>query len=101
MRQCEYLVAAVARRDMPTIICGDFNLTPDCASIQYLDKHFRNLTTEFSIQSTRPDFKDAIDTGNEIVDYIFVDKRISVNDFSVIETDVSDHFPLILDFDII
>jgi endonuclease/exonuclease/phosphatase family metal-dependent hydrolase len=101
MRQCEYLVAVAARKDMPTIICGDFNLTPDSASIQYLDKYFRNLTTEFSIRATRPDFKDAIDTGNEIVDYIFVDKRINVNDFSVIETDISDHFPLVLDFDVI
>lgn len=100
MHQCEYLVSAAARKNIPTIICGDFNLTPHSDSIQYLNKHFRNLTAEFNIRATRPDFKDSIDTGNETVDYIFVDKRIQVNHFSVPETNISDHYPLVLDFDI-
>ncbi len=35
-----------------------------------------------------------------VVDYIFVTDDVKVNDFKVVDTDVSDHFPLVLDFDI-
>ena len=42
----------------------------------------------------------SLDVGDSVDDYIFVNDKIKVNDFKVIKTDVSDHYPLILDFDI-
>jgi endonuclease/exonuclease/phosphatase family metal-dependent hydrolase len=65
-----------------------------------LEKKFKNLIKEFAIKSTRPDFKDDLDKWDNVVDYIFVDDKIKVNNFEVINTNISDHLPLILDFDI-
>jgi endonuclease/exonuclease/phosphatase family metal-dependent hydrolase len=100
LAQCTYVVQAAKRNNIPTIIVGDFNLSPDSPSIQYMNKHFRNLITEYSIKTTRPDFNDGIDVGNNIVDYIFVSDSIAVHNFAVVQTDISDHLPLVLDFDI-
>ena len=36
-----------------------------------------------------------------ICDYVFVNNKIKVNDFRVVDSDISDHLPIILDFDII
>jgi endonuclease/exonuclease/phosphatase family metal-dependent hydrolase len=66
-----------------------------------IEKDFRNLIKEYNIKSTRPDFKDHLDEWNNVVDYIFVDDKIKVNNFEVINTDISDHLPLILDFEIV
>jgi endonuclease/exonuclease/phosphatase family metal-dependent hydrolase len=98
--ECEYVVKAAKRKDIPTIITGDFNLLPETGSIQILNKEFTNLISEYGITSTRPHFDDGTDKGNQVVDYIFVNDGIKVNNFEVPETDVSDHLPLILDFEI-
>jgi endonuclease/exonuclease/phosphatase family metal-dependent hydrolase len=100
MAQCRYLLEAAKRKNLPTIIAGDFNLLPESHSLKILNDNFKNLITEFKIVSTRPDFSDEIDRGEEVVDYVFVNDQIQVKDFSVIQTDVSDHLPLILEFEI-
>jgi len=100
IKQCKYILKAAKRKDLPTIIVGDFNLLPDTKSIGVLDKEFRNLIKEFKIKFTRPVVDHLKDTGKNVVDYIFVNDKIKVNDFKVIETEISDHYPLILDFEI-
>jgi len=90
----------VKRKDTPTIIVGDFNLLPDTKSIAMLNNEFRNLISEYKISTTRPDFRDNRDVGNNVVDYIFVNEKIKVNNFEVPNINISDHFPLILDFEI-
>lgn len=50
--------------------------------------------------TTRPDFNDTLETGNSIVDYVFVNDQIKVKDFKVIQTNISDHFPLLLEFEL-
>jgi len=99
--QCEKILEITRRNNLPTIIAGDFNLFPSTKAINVLSKKFKNLIWEYNITSTRPDFKDYLDEGNNVVDYIFVDEKIKVNSFQVLNTDISDHLPLILDFDII
>lgn len=101
LNQCEYILNASKRKNIPTIIVGDFNLFPDTKSIQILNKEFRNLIEEYNITSTRPEFNDGMDKGDNVVDYIFINDKIKVNNFEVFDTDISDHFPLILDFDIV
>jgi len=101
IKECEFVVTTALKNNFPTIIAGDFNLLPETASIEIINKKFINLIHEFKIKFTRPDFQDNNDTGNNIVDYIFVNSRIKVNDFNVIQTDLSDHYPLLLDFDVV
>ena len=100
IKQSEYILEIIARENLPTIIVGDFNLLPQTKSIQMLNKKFRNLTTEYNIKSTRPYINNKKDTGNNIVDYVFVDDSIKIETFKVTNTDISDHLPLILDFDL-
>ena len=88
------------RFDIPSIVVGDFNLLPSTSQIKSLGKKLRNLIAENGIKSTRPSFDDGLDTGNIVCDYIFVNRLVKVNKFEVIQTNISDHYPLILDFDI-
>lgn len=99
--ECEYLIKAARRQDLPTVIVGDFNLQPGTESIALLNKEFINLVSQYKILSTRPGFSDDLDQGDNIVDYIFVNEKIKVNDFKRIDTNISDHFPFLLDFEIL
>jgi len=98
LAQCEYIIEVAKRRDVATIIAGDFNLQPHTPSIQLLNKHFRNLISEVKSTSTRPTFQDEMDTGDQIVDYIFVNDGIKVGSLEIIQTEISDHLPLVLNF---
>jgi endonuclease/exonuclease/phosphatase family metal-dependent hydrolase len=99
--QCKYIVTASQRKNIPTIIAGDFNLLPTTESISIINSEFRNLIDEYKIESTRPSFKDGIDKGNQVVDYIFVNDGIKVNSLQVPNIKISDHLPLILDFEMV
>lgn len=88
------------RFDIPCIVVGDFNLLPDTTEIKQLSERLTNLIDKYNIKSTRPDFDDGLDTGNMVCDYIFVNDKVKVNNFFVIISDVSDHYPLVLDFEI-
>ena len=101
LNQCKYVLEVAKRKNIPTIIVGDFNLLPETKSIEILDKEFKNLIKEYKIQSTRPNFDDGTDQGNNVVDFIFVNDKIKVNNFEVININISDHLPLLLDFDIL
>ncbi len=97
IKQCSFILKTALEHDLPTIIAGDFNLFPETRSIGLLNEHFNNLIDEFKIKSTRPSNSNK----DGVVDYVFVNDMIRVNDFFVIDTDVSDHLPLVLNFDII
>lgn len=97
--QCEYVLNAAKQKNIPTIIAGDFNLLPETKSIQLLNKEFRNLINEYNITSTIPGSNDGSDFG--VIDFIFINDKIKVNDFKVIDTEISDHCPLVLDFEVV
>lgn len=59
-----------------------------------------NLIEKYNIKSTRPTFDDGLDKGNIVCDYIFINDKVKVNNFKVINSNASDHLPLMLDFDI-
>jgi endonuclease/exonuclease/phosphatase family metal-dependent hydrolase len=102
INQCKYILNAAKKNNLPTIIVGDFNLLPTTKSIKIINKEFRNLIDEYNIKSTIPEFdhKTELKKGKYVVDYIFVNDKIKVNNFEVIKTNISDHLPLILDFEI-
>ena len=99
INQSKFILSKI-RKDVPVIVVGDFNLLPNTESIKILNNELINLIDGYGIKSTRPNFDDGLDSGNIICDYIFVNDKVKVNDFKVINTDISDHLPLLLDFDI-
>lgn len=84
----------------PSIITGDFNLFPDTKSMKVFDGKFTNLCNKFDIKTTRPQSNELSSKTRNVVDYILVSEGVKVNDFKVIDSDVSDHLPLILEFEI-
>ncbi len=93
-------ILSYVREDIPCIVAGDFNLLSDTESIQKMSKKMINLIEKYNIKTTRPVFDDGLDKGNLVCDYVFINKKVKVNDFKILNSDVSDHFPLVLDFDI-
>ncbi len=96
IKQSEFILAKI-RFDIPCIVLGDFNLLPSTDSIKMINNKMCNLIDEYNIKTTRPTFdgKDGL-----VCDYIFVNDKVKVNDFKVLNSDVSDHLPLLLDFEI-
>jgi endonuclease/exonuclease/phosphatase family metal-dependent hydrolase len=76
-----------------TIVAGDFNTLPDSSIIKALNNVLVN--TDSSPQMpTKKDFK-----GNEVaefrIDYIFTTPDIKTQSFKILESDASDHKPLL------
>jgi endonuclease/exonuclease/phosphatase family metal-dependent hydrolase len=94
------ILTMIREVDYPVIVCGDFNLFPKTGSMKILSKELESLVDTHSIVTTRPQTNELSQRARNVVDYILVSKGIRVNSFSVPESDVSDHLPLILDFDL-
>ena len=57
----------------------------------------RNLIKESGVTATRPERY--FPYPDKFCDYILVDRDIAVKDFRVLQDEVSDHLPLVLDFE--
>lgn len=77
------------------ILCGDFNLLPETESLSILNEGMRNLVGEFGVTSTRSRFYTRPD---KFADYILVSPEVEVKNFEVFDDEVSDHLPLLLEF---
>ncbi len=95
-RQVQLIADYVQSLNGPVILVGDFNLAPESKSIHILDAFMRNLSTEHGLKTTRS----ALTSKNEVCDYIFVNDKIKVNSFAMLDTIISDHNALLLDFSI-
>lgn len=86
------------------IIGGDFNLMPNTKSVAMFEEAgYKNLIREFDIKETRSQLNHERYKEEEIqhfADYVFVSKDVKVNKFEVPYMEISDHLPLILDFEI-
>jgi exonuclease III len=96
IEQSERVKAFLEKVDGAKIICGDFNLAPDTKSLKILEKDMRNLIKEFDITSTRSHFytKEV-----KFADYALVSPEVKVLEFKVLQDAVSDHLPLLLEFE--
>jgi endonuclease/exonuclease/phosphatase family metal-dependent hydrolase len=79
----------------PKILCGDFNLRPDTESMHIIEQGMINLITLNKVRSTRTRF---YKKEEKYADYILTSPEITVNQFTVLNDEVSDHAPLYLDF---
>ena len=78
------------------VLCGDFNLAPDTESMAILESSMRNLIKEYKINSTRSHY---YTSGVKFADYIMLSPEVQIKKFEVIQNVVSDHLPLLLEFD--
>lgn len=78
------------------ILCGDFNLNPNTKSLKMLEKGMTNLIKKYNIKGTRSSY---YKRENKFADYILVSKDIKVKKFEVLMDEVSDHLPLLLEFE--
>lgn len=99
--------------NLPSVIGGDFNLNLGTKSIKMFEEAgFRNLIGEYGIKATRNRFawdqavRQHKEEGYEFfgkqyfADYVFVSPGINVKNFEVPDIEISDHLPLVLDFEI-
>ncbi|MBI4973110.1 endonuclease/exonuclease/phosphatase family protein [Candidatus Roizmanbacteria bacterium] len=100
-KACKKIEKLALEVDYPSIICGDFNLFPETPSIKLFDENFINLPNKYNIMTTRPPTNELHGKERNVVDYIFISKGVKVNSFEVLDSDVSDHLPLLLDFDLV
>jgi endonuclease/exonuclease/phosphatase family metal-dependent hydrolase len=96
LKACQQIVDYATQLDGPVIITGDFNLEPDSESIELINDRFRNLTKEYSLQTTRTDLTHK----SEACDYIFVNGLVDVKDFYASDIVASDHQGLVLEFEV-
>ena len=96
LSQSDKILQFIGKLKNPFLITGDFNLRPDAESLNKLeDFGLRNLIKEYGVASTRT----SIYTKPEkFADYTLVSECIIVREFKVLPYEVSDHFPLFLNF---
>ncbi len=91
------------------IITGDFNLFPNTKSIGMFEENgFKNLVKDYNIQTTRgslikklhPEYFTNGRIPQEFADYTFVSPGIQVKNYTVPDLPISDHLPLIMEFEI-
>lgn len=109
LAQSQKILDFINEQSGEKIIVGDFNLLPNTKSITMFEKAgFRNLIKEFSVQTTRgglmrklfPHYGTGPNGWQEFADYAFVSSGIKSVKFSVPDVPISDHLPLILEFEV-
>ncbi len=78
------------------VLAGDFNLDMHTQSLSILAAGNRNLVKEVGAPTTRSSF---YPRHERYADYIIVSPDIEVNNFKVLRDEVSDHLPLMVEFE--
>lgn len=94
--QIDRLVDYVEPLLAPLIIAGDFNLSPSSDSLKRINARYRNLSLIYGLETTRTVLAERA----EVCDYVFTSDHVHVVSFSASAEVVSDHRPLLLEFDI-
>ncbi|HCR35986.1 hypothetical protein A2130_00475 [Candidatus Woesebacteria bacterium GWC2_33_12] len=107
LKQSDQIIEYMKGASGPQIVIGDFNLLPDTESIKKFEVYgYQNLIEDFAIKSTRnriawEQFKNEPGfVKQHYADYCFVSKDVKVKKFTVPNIEVSDHLPLILEFEV-
>ncbi len=77
-------------RERPTILGGDFNMTPDDPLISEI------LATGLRDAALEAGADGGTSEDGRRIDYIFVSEEFAVTDGAVVDTDASDHRPVAL-----
>lgn len=93
LEQSRTILSTFHRIGGSTLLCGDFNLRPETASIRMLGKTMVDLVKEYGVAATRTNLF-PFHKENPFADYAFVSPDLRVSEFEVLDNIVSDHFPL-------
>jgi len=91
IEQSRFIIEKLSRQNLLTILLGDFNVLPETESIAIISQAYTNVNKEFSIKSTRPDGK--------TIDYVFLSKELKPKSLIAEITNISDHYPIILEIE--
>jgi len=101
LKQAEFLInTAKEYKNLPIILSGDFNVTPDTKTTRLLSNNFKNIMEDFEIKTTLPHPNKNIKKKNQTIDYFFVNKYVKSENLEVYKTNISDHLPVIFEFSI-
>jgi endonuclease/exonuclease/phosphatase (EEP) superfamily protein YafD len=113
IKQSRKILDFLAKVKAPGIVGGDFNLMPTTKSIKmFEDAGYRNLIKDFKIKTTRSKnaWRKALENSRKrgfpylgkqlFADYVFVTPEIKIDSFEVPQMEVSDHLPMVLEFDV-
>jgi len=77
------------------VLVGDFNSTPEAGEIMYIERILREAGSELGKKDI---YTFIMNDGTTVcIDYIFVSSDVEVSDIYTIESDASDHFPVVAD----
>lgn len=99
MEQSKAVIDFFKTFDGQKIIGGDFNLLPETESIKMFEENgYVDLIKKFDVKTTRNHLAwDRYDIKQYFSDYAFTSEDVKIKSFEVINNEISDHLPLILD----
>jgi len=102
LRQSQLIIDSLKELSGPKIIGGDFNLDRDIKSTRLFEENgYRNLIKDFNIPTTRNEISwQRFPQKQLFADQLFVSPDINITNFSVPNVPISDHLPMILEFEI-
>ena len=94
LKQSQYLINLKKQIKGPFILAGDFNVIPQTESIKMLNRYYSNMTKKFKITTTLP--------GKKImaIDNFFINHKIKPIALQTYQTTISDHLPLVFEFNL-
>ncbi|MGW1680051.1 endonuclease/exonuclease/phosphatase family protein [Saccharopolyspora sp. NPDC002376] len=92
--QVEAINTIVAESDLPTVLVGDLNATPDAPEIAAATKH---LDDTWPIAGQGDGFTHDAQTPHVRIDYVLASPGIDARSAEVITSDASDHLPVSVD----
>lgn len=105
LRQSAKIIDYFKNKKGLKIIGGDFNLLPQTKSAKLFESAgYRNLIKDLAVKTTRNRLSwESLKNGEEkqyFADYVFASSDVKVSSFEVPDCEISDHLPLILDFEV-
>jgi endonuclease/exonuclease/phosphatase family metal-dependent hydrolase len=89
--------------EYPLILAGDLNVVPESDTMRVFDGWLEDLVATSDAKTTMSPlkvFQKVYIEGGVLADHILVNDKILVNSFAVGQELISDHLPLVLEFDI-
>lgn len=104
LQQSKELIKFFENHNAPAIIGGDFNLMPETESVKIFEtRGYKNLIQDYNISTTRNQISWAKypDSRQYYADFVFTPPEVAITQFHVPQNQVSDHLPMIIEFDIL
>lgn len=101
LQETDVLVEAIKNNSQSFVLTGDFNAQPDSEVIKKIEKHVKNLGPDYGQKTwtTKPFSYNGFeaDSLDWRLDYIFGSNDTVVGSSEVLQTEFSDHLPVIIE----